>query len=109
MDKTFYVAKEFSSAPSGLTARDGVHNATALRKIILGLLQQYNHVTIDLDGVGPLKASFYREAFAALVYREHLKSDDLQQQLSFACASDGSVAEQARLEIEDAHEHLVNG
>jgi hypothetical protein len=102
MDKPFCVAEEFSRAPSGLYLGDGKHTATALRGVIVELLRQYGHVTVDLDGLAPLKASYFREAFGGLVYRERFDPAELLSRLTFICASDGSIAEQARLEIAEA-------
>ena len=68
--KPVSIAKDFSKAPRGRTARDGPFNGEAFRKRFLEpAIDAGQGVIVDVGGIPSLPSSFLEEAFGGLYRR----------------------------------------
>lgn len=68
------IADDFSPFPGGRLPADGPFNGTRFRDHVLKpLLDDYDVVVLDLDGVAGLPSSFWEEVFGGFI-RKHILS-----------------------------------
>lgn len=75
------IAKDFSRFPGGRFRTDGPHSGEAFREqFLVPALRESDNVTVVLDGVAGLPASFLEEAFGGLV-RTGFRPGELSRKL----------------------------
>jgi hypothetical protein len=94
MIKTINIATDFSKAPAGRYREHGDYTGEVFREDFLlpALLNDANDfVEVVLDGLDGVGASFWDEAFGAMIREEKISSATLQQKLKFVCTDDPTL------------------
>ena len=79
---TYNIAKSFSPFPGGRTRRDGPFNGTTFRESILKpMLEVYDQVTIELDGLAGFPSSFSEEVFGGCIRKNYVNINDIGSKL----------------------------
>ncbi len=81
--KLISIAKDFSPSPAGRYLEDGPYSGAAFRdEILIPAINQYDTITIDLDGTSGYGSSFLEETFGGLV-RKGFDRKVLETKLKF--------------------------
>ncbi len=66
--KVLSIARDFSAFPAGRKREDGPFTGEKFREeVLVPILDQGGHITLDIDGVEGLPSSFLEEIFGGLV------------------------------------------
>lgn len=77
------VAKDFSKYPGGRFITDGPYSGEAFRNFLVAQLNQYENITIELNGVAGYSSGFLEECFGGLVRECGFSSDELRKRIVF--------------------------
>lgn len=105
---TLNVAQDFTPYLGGRYESDGKGSGEALRKQIAGLLQDHDHVVVDLTGVRGCPSSCLQEAFGGLVIHaagHGLDPTSLPTRIEVRSSDIGSDATEARNYLVEALQH----
>lgn len=107
MENVINIAKDFSATPAGRYRKYGQYTGEVFREdLLLPMLKAKDSVKIVLDGLQGVGASFWDEAFGAIIREGGFTKESLLSKINFVCDDDVTLVPTILSVLDEAEQEI---